>query len=162
MHAEMPSKETIVLELLARPGHWNCGIAEAAIPLMPRTEMWPGGHRLRIVDCQSGSISLFTDGDELHHDPSNPDSLLPEPDEDEIILMRYADHYSLIRRDQKDVVINVPSDGDCFFSCLSLAFGAKVDSLAESNAVLRQSLVRLLKAEPDLMAFMAPDQPLPP
>jgi len=150
------------LELLSRPKFWNSGLAETAMPLMPRTDRWPNGRALRIIDCDSGAISLFGNGSERHYDPASPDALLPEPADDEIILMRTGAHYSLIQRDCTNVIRDVPADGDCFFSCISLALGASPEALAATNLALRQSLVRLFKAEPQLMQFMAPDLPLPP
>lgn len=136
------------LELLQHPGSWNDGLGDLQ-PLIVNSPAWPDGRALRIVDTHSNSITLYRRGEperRVHHGDT---TLLPEPEDDEIILLRHGRHFSLIQRDWDNVVSEVPSDGDCFFSCISLALGA--NDRTASNLMLRSALAEHIWDTPEAL-----------
>lgn len=136
------------LELLQHPGAWNDGLGDLQ-PLIVNSAAWPAGRALRIVDTDTNSITLYRQGEaerRVHH---GDEVRLPEPEDNEVILLRHARHFSLIQRDQDKVVREVPHDGDCFFSCISLALGA--DDCVASNLTLRSALAEHIWDTPEAL-----------
>lgn len=135
------------LELLQRPGTWNEGSGDLQ-SLIVNVAGWPQGRALRIVDTDHDAIHLYRPGEpEQCHRGNGPE--LPPPQDDEIILLRHGNHFSLIRRDQDAVIEDVPADGDCFFSCISSALQA--EDRATSNLDLRRQLADLIWSSPELL-----------
>lgn len=153
------------LELLQRPGTWNEGSGDLQ-SLIVNVAGWPQGRALRIVDTDHDAIHLYRPGEpEQCHRGNGPE--LPPPEDDEIILLRHGNHFSLIRRDQDAVIEDVPADGDCFFSCISSALQA--EDRATSNLDLRRQLADLIWSSPELLLVasahdgaLAPARPLQP
>lgn len=153
------------LELLQRPRTWNEGIGDLQ-PLIVNAAGWPQGRALRIVDTDHDAIHLYRPGEpEQCHRGNGPE--LPPPEDDEIILLRHGNHFSLIRRDQDAVIEDVPANGDCFFSCISSALQA--EDRATSNLDLRRQLADLIWSSPELLLVasahdgaLAPARPLQP
>lgn len=125
------------LESLQHPGSWNDALGDLP-PLLVNSAAWPDGRALRIVDTHNQAIRLYRPGQAERSVHQGDEALLPEPEDDEIILLRHEGHFSLIQREQENVISEVPRDGDCFFSCISLALGHK-DRTA-SNLMLRSTL----------------------
>lgn len=135
------------LELLQRPRTWNEGSGDLQ-SLIVNVAGWPQGRALRIVDTDHDAIHLYRPGEpEQCHRGNGPE--LPPPQDDEIILLRHGNHFSLIRRDQDAVIEDVPADGDCFFSCISSALQA--EDRATSNLDLRRQLADLIWSSPELL-----------
>lgn len=153
------------LELLQRPRTWNEGSGDLQ-SLIVNVAGWPQGRALRIVDADHDAIHLYRPGEpEQCHRGNGPE--LPPPEDDEIILLRHGNHFSLIRRDQDAVIEDVPADGDCFFSCISSALQA--EDRATSNLDLRRQLADLIWSSPELLQVasahdgaLAPARPLQP
>lgn len=145
-------QETAVLERVKRPGYWNGATADMFSQIITRTDMWPAGRFLRIIDCARDTITLIgPDGTMKTHHGRSAERLLPEPTADEVILMRAGAHYVRISPDEKVVVRDVPADGDCFFSCISDSFGVPEAQREAHNQLLRNSIARLLASDPHLM-----------
>ncbi len=125
------------LERLQHPGTWNDALGDLP-PLLVNSAAWPDGRALRIIDTQDQAIRFYRPGQAERSVHQGDEALLPEPEDDEIILLRHEGHFSLIQRELENVVSEVPRDGDCFFSCISLALGNK-DRTA-SNLMLRSTL----------------------
>lgn len=125
------------LERLQHPGSWNDVLGDLP-PLLVNSAAWPDGRALRIVDTHNQAIRLYRPGQAERSVHQGDETLLPEPEDDEIILLRHEGHFSLIQRELENVISAVPRDGDCFFSCISLALGNK-DRTA-SNLMLRSTL----------------------
>jgi len=136
------------LELMQHPGAWNDGLGDLQ-PLLVNSTAWPAGRKLRIVDTYSNSITLYQPGKPERSVYQGDEVLLPEPEDNEIILLRYDRHFSLIQRDQENVVTDVSGDGDCFFSCISLAMGA--DDCVASNLTLRSALAEHIWDTPEAL-----------
>lgn len=135
------------LELLQRPRTWNEGSGDLQ-SLIVNVAGWPQGRALRIVDTDHDAIHLYRPGEpEQCHRGNGPE--LPPPQDDEIILLRHGNHFSLIRRDQDAVIEDVPANGDCFFSCISSALQA--EDRATSNLDLRRQLADLIWSSPELL-----------
>lgn len=153
------------LEMLQRPRTWNEGSGDLQ-SLIVSVAGWPQGRALRIVDTDHDAIHLYRPGEpEQCHRGNGPE--LPPPEDDEIILLRHGNHFSLIRRDQESVIEDVPADGDCFFSCISSALQA--EDRATSNLDLRRQLADLIWSSPELLQVasahdgaLAPARPLQP
>lgn len=135
------------LTLLQRPGIWNESSGDLQSVIV-NTPGWPADRALRIVDADNDAIHLYRPGrpEQAHR---NNDPELPPPQENEIILLRHRQHFSLIRCDQDNVVHDVPADGDCFFSCISIALEA--DDRATSNLQLRRQLAEHIWSTPELL-----------
>ncbi|MBD7955857.1 hypothetical protein H9654_16820 [Stenotrophomonas sp. Sa5BUN4] len=141
----------LTLELLQQPRVWNEGAGDL-VPFIVDSANWPEGRALRIVDTDNGAIHLYRPGQpEAHHYPGR--EVLPEVEDDEIILLRHDRHFSLLRRDQDGVVDEVAADGDCFFSCLSKALGSP--DIATSNLALRQQLAEHLWTRQDALQLLS-------
>ncbi|GEM_PF-1372112 len=153
------------LELLQRPRTWNEASGDLQ-SLIVNVAGWPQGRALRIVDTDHDAIHLYRPGEpEQCHRGNGPE--LPPPEDDEIILLRHGNHFSLIRRDQESVIEDVPADGDCFFSCISSALHA--EDRATSNLDLRRRLADLIWSSPELLQVasahdgaLVPARPLQP
>ncbi|MEN5427430.1 hypothetical protein ABE522_13880 [Stenotrophomonas pennii] len=150
--AMTPGEQTCLLaglnlELLQRPGIWNESSGDLQSVIV-NTPGWPAGRALRIVDADNDAIHLYRPGmSEQCHRGNDPE--LPSPQDDEIILLRHGNHFSLIRRDQDQVIEDVRADGDCFFSCISKALQA--EDLAASNLQLRRQLAEHVWNTPELL-----------
>ena len=145
------------LELLKRPGVWNESSGDL-VPFIVQSAGWPPGRALRIVDSDSGAIHLFRPGRPgQSHFPGGP--VLPDVQDNEVILLRHARHFDLIRRDRDPIIDPVPANGDCFFSCISKALGRT--GIAVSNLALRHALVDYLWTRTDAVqvAALANDAP---
>lgn len=144
-------QEATVLENVRRPGYWNGGTADMFPQIITRIDMWPTGRSLRIIDCAHDTITLWgPDGTmRTHHGRSA--ELLPEPAPDEVILMRTDAHFVRISPENDDVIRNVSADGDCFFSCLSDAFGVPLEGRPDHNRRLRDAIARLMASDRELM-----------
>ena len=120
----------------------------------------------------AATATAYTDAIHLYHraHPERTHSQAGQPElpavaEDEVILYRLSPldvdgqestpHYRLVSQEGEQALIDVPADGDCFFSCVSAALGmagldpGQREALAASNRLLRQSLAQHLWDNPD-------------
>lgn len=155
-------QEAAALENIKRPGYWNSATGDMFSQLITRTDMWPADRCLRIIDCARDTITLIAPDGTLRTHQGRSATLLPEPAANEVVLMRSGTHYVRITPEEEAVVRDVPADGDCFFSCISDAFGVPPEGRHAHNLRLRESIARLVASDPVLlMIACVSDLPLP-
>ena len=155
-------QEAAALENIKRPGYWNSATGDMFSQLITRTDMWPADRCLRIIDCARDTITLIAPDGTLRTHQGRSATLLPEPAANEVVLMRSGAHYVRITPEEEVVVRDVPADGDCFFSCISDAFGVPPEGRHAHNLRLRGSIARLVASDPILlMIACVSDHPLP-
>ncbi|MBD8695719.1 OTU domain-containing protein [Stenotrophomonas sp. CFBP 13718] len=137
----------LTLHLFQQSGVWNEGIGDL-LPLIVNVPDLLAGRALRIVDSDHDGIHLYRPGEEERCHRNGSAEELPEPAEDEIILLRHERHFSLIRRDREQAIEQVADDGDCFFSCLSRALGETEE--AGANSRMRAALADHIWNTPEL------------
>jgi len=140
------------MEALRRPGFWNNDVMDAVVPNVVKCDAWPAGMPLRIIDHDSGSIHFYSrDGSEWSYPNRNTAWRGPQlnPSLGEVTLIRQNNHFMMLDRGTK--LYDVPRDGDCFFSSISMALGYAESKRHAENWRLRDSVARYIESDPQLL-----------
>ncbi len=140
------------MQALRRPGFWNDGAIDVVVPSIVKCDAWPAGRTLRIVDYDSDSLHFYSQQESrwiYTHGRDAP--LLPEPTAGEILLIRQNNHFMLVDPDSVPLIHDVPRDGDCFFSSISMALGYAENERKTANLRLRDSVARYIESDPELL-----------
>jgi len=151
---KIPALSSAVLSTQIRtPGTWNNQLMDLIPSIMTRLANWPQNRSLLIINEQSPEhlwSVRFTPGQDETIYPlgSHPD----RTDTDVVLSRQTQDHYSLVLGEE---IVEIPSDGDCFFNAVSRGLNAGLARDTFSMQGLRNEVAGYIDRHPQVGQFVA-------
>ncbi|MBO1540654.1 DUF6543 domain-containing protein [Pseudomonas sp. OA65] len=144
--------------LVERSGEWANPVMDLVPEFMPNLASWPSNRGLVVIDERPGrdvSMMRFVSG----ANPAYQLTSAPDLQADVVVRRRGGNHYELLQANHA-APIEMPRDGDCFFSAVALGLNTLEGGNAFSVRGLRVASARYIRQNGQMFSFMETPQPL--